>query len=253
METCTYCGTDFNPNDSKVAYINSITTDIGCICPSCLNKNAVVNNNIFGILNDQLDTQIYALNHLDEIFEDTEDQELFEERMVAQGLETINDVPLEEISNTRKEKFLNEIIEEKEDLNKNRTAFLEELKDTNTYICDDCNKRHIGKPNIRHGSNSTTVRCDACQKNTDDYYEMMQRSNERFLPEETAYYAKIGRIESINKEIDVLENYSTYYKTDPNLEMYHGHEQKKLYEIRHYEVKDEISYRENKLKKLDNV
>lgn len=143
METCIYCEIKFDSKHSDVSIVGYPISQKGWLCKECLHENAVFNTEIYYSLHAILEREIYALENFEDLHYESSDQEVFIKRMDALSIEYIDNIPLDDITKEQKDSLLKSRVKSLEQLINNRSDFLDELKSTNTYICDTCNKRYV--------------------------------------------------------------------------------------------------------------
>lgn len=175
MEKCTYCNREFDVEAPNVFYINMGLKADNAICENCIHKHDVKNSELFDRVHSKLETEIYALQNLDVIFDETDDPGLWRDRVIARSLEHIEGIPLDEISPEQRVEFLNIAKAKLEEIELRRVTILDESNATNTYTCDSCNKRFKGKPNTSFEDDQILVECDNCHFHADDFYIKVYR------------------------------------------------------------------------------
>lgn len=219
MYTCKYCDAVYESEGEVIEYRNF---DYFQTCLACDKQYDFVNHLHYHSKMAKLKDEIYALTHAEEILKTQEDDTIENRYAYYRSLSPINGINLEEMTNEEKEKTL-DVLELRSKILKNkRTVYYQKLKETNSFVCDQCNHRYKGEPNKIEGQEYTRILCNQCKKEHDTYYEKMHSVNENELNEEELNHQSfLTKISMLEKEIEILEDYKKFNIIDPELELHY--------------------------------
>lgn len=219
MYTCKYCGIE---KESEEEIIEYRVYDYFQTCLECENKYDFVNNLHYSSKVSKLNDAIYAVTHADEIETEHEDYEVENQRAYYRSLSPIDGVPLETMTKRDQER-VQQILELRlRVLQNKRDIYKEKLRKTKSFVCDNCNHRYRGLPNEIKGQEYTRVLCSQCKREHDAYYDNMHELNKSELSEEELRRQSfLNKINILETEIEILEDYTSFKDIDPKLELHY--------------------------------